>query len=193
MNRQRGFSGLIEILIYVGIFAALSVAAWAAWSKFTGQYIEQGRAEVTEKYGPIINECDKRKLSPAECVDHWLAADRDKVQAIVNLQGCEAAAAKQSQAVDDLAKRADDARRTTSAILAEIAKRSNATQGEIEKLKRMAATPAATRTEACNEAETTLRALAVRRLLYGPNASPSAGREDGDDQNSGARPVRIRP
>lgn len=191
MNRQRGG---IEMLIIYGIaIAGLVAVAWAAWHSFTERYRDEGRAEVREKYGPVIAECDKRKLAPAACVDHWLAADRDRATATANLTGCQTAAASQSAAVTAAETAARDAKAATTRILADLARRSDATLAEIARLKQTAATPAASRKEACDEADSVLRALADRRMRHNPGTAPAGGSPNRGPEGAGADTLRIRP
>lgn len=188
MNRQRGG---IEMLIIYGIaFAGAVALAWAAWHSFTESYRDEGRAEISEKYGPIIAECDKRQLAPAACVDHWLAADRDRAQASANLAGCQTASATQSAAVKDAETAAKNAKDTTSRILSALAKRDDATLAEIARLRTIAATPAASRTEACNEADSVLRSMAARRMRLDPG--PAAVGGGSNDRGQGARTDTLR-
>lgn len=192
MKKQRG--GIEMLVIYAIAIAAITAIAWGAWASFTGAYVERGREEVRATYAPILAECDKRKLAPAQCVDAWLAAERDRAQAAANLSTCEAASAGQSAAVAAAEAAAKDAAARTSRILAEIAKRSEATAAEIAKLKTIAATPAASRVEACNAADDVLRALAARRMRFNPGgpATGTTGSGEGSS-DAGAGAVRIRP
>ena len=181
------------LIIYGIAFAGAVALAWAAWHSFTESYRDEGRAEISEKYGPIIAECDKRQLAPAACVDHWLAADRDRAQASANLAGCQAAAKTQGDAVKAAEEAAADAKRATSRILADLAKRSDATLAEIARLRTIAATPAASRKEACDEADSVLRALADRRLRFAPGPAAAGGGQDGGGAGTSPGAVRIRP
>ena len=179
------------------IYAVLAVGAvavlWAAWASFTDGYRDEGRAEIRDQYGPIIAECDKRKLAPAACVDHWLAADRDKAQAVANLAGCQTAAASQSAAVAQAETAARDAKAATSRILADLAKRSDATLAEIARLRAIAATPAASRKEACDEADILLRNTGARRMRLDPGPAATGGSKNDGNQNSHPDTVHIRP
>ena len=191
MNRQRGFGTVTDIVILGLVVAAFSAFAYAAWHSFTESYRDEGRAEVREKYS-VIGECDKRKIAPAACVDHWLAADRDRATATANLAGCQSAAAAQSEAITAAESAARDAKAATSRILADLAKRSDATLAEIARLRTIAATPAASRKEACDEADSVLRALADRRMRFAPGAAAAGGGSDGGGTGAGSSAVRIR-
>ena len=191
MNRQRGG---IEMLIIYAVLAAGAVAVlWAAWAGFTDSYRDEGRAEIRDQYGPIIAECDKRKLAPAACVDHWLAADRDQARAVANLAGCQAAAAAQSDAIAQAETAARDAKAATSRILAGLAKRSDATLAEIARLRTIAATPAASRKEAGDEADILLRNTGARRMRYNPGPAAVGGGSNSGDSGTNPGPVHIRP
>ncbi len=191
MIRQRG--GLEMLVIYGVLMAAFVAVAVGGWAKFTGVYLDRGRAEVIDRYGPIIAECDKRKLAPAACADSWLAADRDREQAVANLARCQESGRVQSAAVSAAEAASASARATTSKILAEIAKQSDATRAELDRLRRIAATPAATRKDACDEADAVLAALASRRMRFAPSVAPGAGGQGGDGQGADPGAVRIRP
>lgn len=189
MNRQRG--GIEMLIIYGIVIAGLVAVAWAAWHGFTEGFRDEGRAEVRATYAPILAECDKRKLAPAACVDAWLAADRDRATASASLASCQTAAKAQGDAVKAAEDAAADAKRATSRILADLAKRSDATLAEIARLRTIAATPAASRKEACDEADSVLRALAARRLQYNPGSAAAAGGPNGGGAGTSPGALRI--
>lgn len=189
MNRQRG--GIEMLIIYGFVFAGAVALAWSVWHSFTEGYRDEGRADVHKTYGPIIAECDKRKLPAAACVDAWLAADRDRAITAGNLSRCEASAATQSDAVRAAEQAAKDAKAATSRILADFARRSDATLAEIARLRTIAATPAASRKEACDEADSVLRALAARRMQFAPGGAASPGSPNSGSPNPGADSLRI--
>lgn len=189
MNRQRG--GIEMLIIYGIVIAGAAAVAWAAWHSFTESFRDEGRAEVAAKYAPILAECDKRKLGAAACVDAWLAADRDRTIAAGNLERCETSAAAQTAAVANAEQSAKDAKAATSRILADLARRSDATLAEIARLRAIAATPAATRKEACDEADSVLRSIADRRMRYNPGSAAPAGSPNGGSTGSGPGSLRI--
>lgn len=192
MIRQRGALDLVMLVIGLIALAGIVAVATVAWHTFTESYRDEGRAEVRGKYAPIIAECEKRKIAPAACVDAWLAADRDRAQANMNLNRCTEGATAQNAAVDAATKRADDAQAMTRQILAELAKKSKATQAEIDKLKAIAATPAASRKESCDAADDVLRALAARRLRFDPGTPAGAGPQGAGDSGAGGGALRVR-
>lgn len=188
---QRGFSGLIELALYGIIIAAMCAAAYGAWHAFTEHYREQGRAEVHDEFAPLIDECARAKATPPACADMWRGAVRDSAQAQSNFDRCAAAAGEQSKAIaaaqEQAKKASDDARR----ILAAIAERSRATEAKIDEFKRAAVSPAATETEACNEAKRVLSDLRDIRLRYYGAAGASAGSADRNGAGAGADTLRI--
>lgn len=190
MKRQRG-DVLINLVVGVIAVAAVGLIAGGAWLAFTGRYVEQGRREVRDQFAPLIAECDKRQLAPAACVDAWLAADRNYAQAVANLGTCEASAKAQSDAIQRADEAAARSRAATRQILADLAKQSEANRTAREALQRQAATPAATRKEACDEADALLAALASRRMRFAPGPAPGAGSQSGDGQSAGAGALRV--
>lgn len=189
MKRQRG--GIEMWIIGAIACAGLVAVAVGMWTSFVDGYRAEGRAEVREKYAPIIAECDKRKLASAQCVDAWLAADRDRAQAATNLTTCTTSLKDQGEKVAAATAAGEQARAATRQILAELAKRADATRAEVEKLRTLAAAPAANRKEACDETDAVLAALAARRLRVAPPAAPGAGAPGGNGQGSGTDTLRI--
>lgn len=190
--KQRGI-----VALWLGYaIAAIAVGAiiFAAWRAFTDQYRDEGRAEVRAEWAALISECEKtgKGATAHSCAESWRAAVSNERQASANFARCDAAMKEQSTAVDEAKRRADAAIDTTRRILAEIAKRSEATAAEVAKLRQIAATPAASRKEACDEAESLLAALAGRRLRWNPDGpAPGSGSSDGNGKGSGSGSLRI--
>lgn len=192
--RQRGFADALLLLGYAVAAIAVGAIIFAAWRAFTNQYRDEGRAEVREEWAALISECEKtgKGATAHSCAEAWRAAVSNERQASANFARCDAAMKEQSAAVDEANRRAETAITTTRRILAEIAKRSEATAAEVTKLRQIAATPAASRKEACDEADALLTALATRRMRWHPDGpAPGSGSADGNGKGSGSGSLRI--
>lgn len=192
MRKQHG--GIETLLIYAIAIAAVTAIAWGLWAGFTNSYRDEGRKEIRDAWAPVITECGKRKLAAAQCVDAWLAAERDNAMAATNLRTCQAASREQNEAAAATQKAATEAIETSRRVLAEITKRSAVTHAEIDRLTKLAAAPAASEKESCNEARRILADLRAVRLRYFANSpAPGTGGEGGAGAGAGPGEVRIRP
>lgn len=193
MKNQRGFAGLVTLIIY-GVLAAGALAAiYGVYHGISEHFAEQGRAEVRLKLAPLTDQCDRVKGSPTECALAWQRSIDDARTLAGNYARCQQAAAEQSAAIEAASAASVSAKAATAKILAEIAKRSVATQSTIRALTQAAATPAATKEKACEAADSILRDLSDRRMRY-YGVTPATGRNP-NDNGAGALPgtVHIRP
>lgn len=197
--RQRGFISTLLLIGYAVAAIAIGSVLWAGWHTFTESYRDEGRDEVRADWAALIGECEKTKVlartpkgSAHDCAEAWRAAVSNAKQSEANFAGCQKTAKEQSDAVEVVNARADAAIATTRNILAEIAKRSNATAAEIAKLRQIAATPAPSRKVACDEADSLLSTLAARRMRWNPDGpAPGSGSADGNGKGSGPDALRI--
>lgn len=194
MNRQRGFAELVTLVIY-GLLAAGAIAiVWSAYHSITERFRDEGRAEVRATFAPLIEQCAAEKGTPVSCAANWRAAIEANRTLAADVERMRHATNEQNAAIADADKKARDATANASRILAELARRSAATQTEIARLTTLAATPAATKEGACNEADSILRTLATRRVRYiGNDAGAGSVGADGNGSRAGPGAVHIRP
>lgn len=211
MNRQRGFipAAVVLPLLYGVAAIALGAMAWAAWHTFTESYRDEGRAEVRAQWSALIAQCEtfdgaKKTRLPAladTCASAWLAAVAARNRAEANAATwernhgeCSKALTSQSAAIEAADREVKAARELATRTLAEIAKRSKATEAKIDEYKRAAASPAVSEKEACNAATRVLSELGAMRMRYdaGRADAPAPGAGSADRNGSGSGPGSLR-
>lgn len=188
-THQKGFGeGLI---IYGVVFAGLALLGWLAYSAVSEHFREQGRAEIRAELAPLSEQCAKTKGTPKSCAEAWQAAVDANRTLSADVEKMRIAVAAQDLAIAEAEDAARQAKAQSSKILAELARRSAATQSQIARLTALAATPAASREVACNEADSILRDLAARRLRYVGGSASDGGGSDGNGTGSRSDSLRI--
>ena len=185
MKGQHGFVMLIVYLVLIGLAAG---TIYAAWSAFTGKYVDQGIADATKELQPKIDAAIKeRDVATAQKeeahkeVRRLLGLNEDLSKRFDEL------VADNQNAFDELDRRTREAGNRARAAI--VKAQANATRHERElaglraQAQRATTTPSA---EQWPDAEALLRAAAARRALGLIDMTPP-------EKSPGERALRLSP
>ena len=173
VNRQRGW---IMLLVYLALIAVALGTMYAAWSAFTGKYVDEGIAQATAELQPKIDAAIKERDATMMQVEQAFAEIR-RLLGVNEEMGkrFDALAAANDRAFADLDRRTrESSERARVAIVRAQASAARYEQ-DMTKLQAQARQRVTTpNAEQWPEAEILLRAAAARRALNLPEPQPEA-------------------